>query len=212
MWNDSDAIPLMVRSALAIRALPTLNERCAWLPVDTVARSVVEIAGLCEGTGGREDVEGAVQTDAGHERDTPSPLPAPYLFNVVNPRTFAWTETFLPALRAAAPASFPFETLAPETWLRRLRDYNDGEQNAAEKNPSVKLLGFWASKIESSTTEALVKSEDRSGDEEVGAETQTFETGMAQGKSRALRGAPDVIAEGYVSMMLGKWLEKWIGG
>ncbi|CAF9941432.1 MAG: hypothetical protein ALECFALPRED_009109 [Alectoria fallacina] len=212
MWNDSDAIPLMVRSALAIGALPALNERCAWLPVDTVARSVVEIAGLCEG-GGREEEEEAVQTDAGHECDTPSLLPAPYVFNVVNPHTFAWTETFLPALRAAAPASFAFETLAPETWLRRLRDYNDGEQDAAKKNPSVKLLGFWATKIEPPTTLALVKSEDRSGEEEkVGAGTQTFETGMARGKSLALRGAPDVIAEGYVSVMLEKWLEKWIGG
>lgn len=213
MWNDSDVIPLMVRSALAIGALPALNERCAWLPVDAVARSVVEIAGLCEG-GVEEEEEEAVQTDTAHEPDTPSPLPAPYVFNVVNPHTFSWTETFLPALSAAAaPASFPFETLAPETWLRRLRDYNDGEQDAAKKNPSVKLLGFWATKIEPPTTLALVKSGDRGGEEEeVGAGTQTFETGMARGKSLALRGAPDVIAEGYVSVMLGKWLEKWTAG
>ena len=215
MWNDSDAIPLMVRSALAIGALPALNERCAWLPVDTVARSVVEIAGLCEGGGGGKEIEEeeAVQNDAGYERDTPSPPPAPDVFNVVNPHTFAWTETFLPALRAAAPASFPFETLAPGTWLRRLRDYNDGEQDAAKKNPSVKLLDFWAMKIEPRPTLALVKIEDRSREEEkVGAVTQTFETGVARGKSPALQGAPDVIAEGYVAVMLGKWLAKWIGG
>ena len=46
----------------------------------------------------------------------------------------------------------------------------------------------------------------------MGAGTQTSETGMARGRSPALRGAPDVIAEGYVSLMLGKWLEKWRGG
>ncbi len=222
-WNDSDAIPLMIRSTLAIGMLPALSEQCAWLPVDTVARSVVEIAGL-----GVKEAE-ALQTtdDDGNDEDyTSSPLPNPYIFNIVNRRTFAWTETFLPALRAAAAAaatasSFHFETVPPETWLRRLRDYNDSKQeDEGKKNPSVKLLEFWAEKIQSSTTTPRARRNDDGnqsgeGEEEEEGEAvggfQTFDTTMARGKSAALRGAPDIIADGYVEVMLRGWLGMWRG-
>lgn len=214
-WNDGDAIPLMIRSALAIGMLPTLSEQCAWLPVDTVARSVVEIAGL------GEKEEEALQTtdddDNNDEDDTSSPLPNPYIFNIVNPHTFAWTETFLPALRAAAAAaattaSFHFDIVPPKTWLRRLRDYNDSEQDIeGKKNPSVKLLEFWAEKIESSTTTMRARGNQSGEEGEAGGGFHTFDTTMARGKSAALRGAPDIIADGYVEVMLRGWLGMWRG-
>ncbi|KAL8992612.1 MAG: hypothetical protein Q9188_007547 [Gyalolechia gomerana] len=44
-WNDNEAIPLIVRSAWTMGILPELDLACEWLPVDTLARSMIEIGG-----------------------------------------------------------------------------------------------------------------------------------------------------------------------
>ncbi|KAL8777966.1 MAG: hypothetical protein Q9213_007632 [Squamulea squamosa] len=46
MWNDREAFPSIVRSELTMGVLPELGIMCEWLPVDTLADSVVELAGL----------------------------------------------------------------------------------------------------------------------------------------------------------------------
>jgi thioester reductase-like protein len=93
-WNATEAIPLMIRGALTIGALPTLNDTLSWLPVDDVARVVVE---LC------------------HVREPHA------LYHVVNPRLFNWTRDLLPMLRAAG---LTFEQVSPQEWLERLAASN----------------------------------------------------------------------------------------
>jgi thioester reductase-like protein len=93
-WNATEAIPLMIRSAISIGALPTLNDTLSWLPVDDVARVIVE---LCH-----------------------SPQPHD-VYHVVNPRLFNWTRDFLPMLRSAGLA---FEEVSPQAWLQRLATSN----------------------------------------------------------------------------------------
>ena len=49
-WNDKGFVPLMVRSALTLKALPTSREVCfplrySWLPVDTLATAILELPG-----------------------------------------------------------------------------------------------------------------------------------------------------------------------
>ncbi|KAH8891568.1 acetyl-CoA synthetase-like protein [Thozetella sp. PMI_491] len=95
VWNVTEAIPLMMQTAQTVGALPTLPEEMAWLPVDTVARAVVDI------------------TFADADGDTA------VVANVVNPQTFNWTRDLLPALRAAG---LRFDEVAPKEWIRRLRD------------------------------------------------------------------------------------------
>lgn len=192
IWSDNDAIPLMIRSALAIGALPAQDERCTWLPVDTVANSIVEIAGL-----GKKET---LQADEDDE-DVSSSIPEFYVYNVVNAHTFGWTEDFLPALRAGG---LHFETLAPKEWLQRLRD---SEQDA-EKNPSIKLLEFWEKKIGTATQ---AREKNQQGEKARVGGDQTFDTARARGKSPALRSAPNIIAEGYVPIILKAWMEKWTG-
>ncbi|KAL8645201.1 MAG: hypothetical protein Q9210_006841, partial [Variospora velana] len=46
MWNDVEAIPSVVRSALTMGVLPELKMACEWLPVDTVADVVLELASV----------------------------------------------------------------------------------------------------------------------------------------------------------------------
>lgn len=120
VWNATEAVPLMLQSALTIGALPRLAETPSWLPVDTVAKGVAEIA--LSGAGDRSD-GGAV------------------FANVVNHRTFSWTNDLLPALRAAG---LDFEEVEPKEWVRRLRESNPDPV----VNPPIKLVDFFASKYD----------------------------------------------------------------
>lgn len=94
IWNDTEAIPLMLQAATTIGALPALNERPRWLPVDVVANSVCDIS-LSETSG--------------------------TFFNVVNPNTFHWTQDLLPDLKQAG---LQFEQVEQQEWVRRLRNSN----------------------------------------------------------------------------------------
>lgn len=125
VWNETEAIPLMVRAAKGIGALPRLDERPAWLPVDACAAAVVQLSDAAVPFGGEEAAEG----DAG------------VVYHVQNSRTFAWTEELLPELRAAG---LVFEEVGQREWVGRLRV---GEQDP-KKNPTVKLVDFFAEKYD----------------------------------------------------------------
>lgn len=91
IWNDTEAIPLMLQAATTVGALPTLDERPRWLPVDVVATCVNDIS-----------LSNSSRT----------------FFNVVNPNTFHWTQDLLPKLEQAG---LSFEKVPPREWIRRLR-------------------------------------------------------------------------------------------
>lgn len=94
IWNDTEAIPLMLRSATTVGALPELDESPRWLPVDNVADTVLDIS---------LSSSSSPQT----------------FFNVVNPVTFHWTRDLLPALRASGLSSF--QQVNQREWVGRLR-------------------------------------------------------------------------------------------
>ena len=122
VWNTTEAIPLMIRSAATIGALPALEETPSWMPVDEVARAVVELSRL-----GRVDERPWCAADV--------------VFHVQNSRLFNWTAELLPALK---DAGLEFETVSQREWVRRLRD---GEQDPS-KNPTIKLLDFFEGKYD----------------------------------------------------------------
>ncbi|KAK8855159.1 NRPS-like enzyme [Apiospora arundinis] len=53
IWNAKEAIPRLVQSATQVGALPRLGERqggrCEWMPVDTAARAILELAAHMKG-------------------------------------------------------------------------------------------------------------------------------------------------------------------
>ncbi|KAL1955613.1 hypothetical protein VTO42DRAFT_8416 [Malbranchea cinnamomea] len=118
-WNDTEAIPLMIRSAITIGALPALDESPTWLPVDTVARTILEI----------------VQSTSN------AATPTPALFHIVNPCTFHWTSDLLPALQ---DAGLQFDIVGQRDWVSRLRL----SKPDPVQNPPFKLLEFFASKYD----------------------------------------------------------------
>ncbi|KAB2570370.1 Non-canonical non-ribosomal peptide synthetase FUB8 [Lasiodiplodia theobromae] len=106
VWNATEAVPLMLRSAVTLGALPRLDESVRWLPVDVVARACVEV-----GLG---------------EAEAPAEV-----YNVVNPQTLHWTRELLPVLREAGLA---FEEVEVDEWLERLRgSEQDPERNPPVK-------------------------------------------------------------------------------
>ncbi|KAF9770302.1 hypothetical protein IL306_012181 [Fusarium sp. DS 682] len=113
IWNTSEAVPLMIRSAQTIGALPTLQERVRWLPVDDVAQIAIEI--------GSSDAMVPSQTS---------------VFNVVNPHTLRWTEDLLPLL---AENGLSFQAASSSEWLRKLEESDTNP----ETNPPRKLLEYF---------------------------------------------------------------------
>ncbi|KAL8631707.1 hypothetical protein Q9189_002614 [Teloschistes chrysophthalmus] len=192
IWNDREAFPSIVRSALTMGVLPQLGLECEWLPVDTLAKVVVELAGLnemkhdvnSEATNGEiEGEEGAMEL----------------VYNINSPHTFSWTTGFLPALRAAG---LEFDTVSFEDWHQRLRSLSSSSNSSTNKaaanpdtNPALKLLQYYESAFTG-------KNETKDG-------RVVFEIEKAKRDSVALRGAEDVIESGMVGKMVGSWMERW---
>lgn len=122
IWNATEAIPLMLQAATTIGALPALDESPRWLPVDTVAESVIDIS--------------LPVLPSGEGKS---------FFNIVNPRTFHWTNDLLPALRATG---LRFEEVGQREWVARLRQSNPDP----EANPTIKLVEFFAGKYDNDVT------------------------------------------------------------
>ncbi|KAK7540480.1 putative NRPS-like enzyme [Phyllosticta citribraziliensis] len=93
VWNTSEAVPLMLRTAMTLGALPALDDAVRWLPVDDVARAFVEVGVL--------------------EEEAPAAV-----YNVNNPHKIHWTRDLLPMLRECG---LKFETVSMVEWLERLR-------------------------------------------------------------------------------------------
>ncbi|OAL18049.1 hypothetical protein AYO22_11065 [Fonsecaea multimorphosa] len=119
IWNDQEAIPLMIRSALSIRTLPALDMKCSWIPVDTLARAVIEIATMPD-----------------HQQ------PPRLVYNMCSKLTFSWTSDLLPAL---ADAGLDFKTVPFSEWTASLREYSatNGLEVASINCPAIKLIDFW---------------------------------------------------------------------
>ncbi|KAL1297517.1 hypothetical protein AAFC00_005034 [Neodothiora populina] len=94
IWNETEAIPLIFQSAESTASLPNLDENPAWLPVDDVAKTCIEITLSSAGSG---------------------------VMNIANPRTFHWTRDLLPLLRSAG---LKFDIVDRREWIRRLRASN----------------------------------------------------------------------------------------
>lgn len=121
IWNATEAIPLMLQSATTIGALPKLDESPLWLPVDTVADTVIDIALSSAGT-----------TADSNDDAT---------FNIVSHHPFHWTRDLLPYL---ARAGLQFKKLEQREWIQRLRESNPDPV----LNPPIKLVDFFTGKYD----------------------------------------------------------------
>ncbi|KIK50782.1 hypothetical protein GYMLUDRAFT_51012 [Collybiopsis luxurians FD-317 M1] len=106
VWNETEAWPLMFKSANTIGALPTTPEHPSWLPVDFAGRGIAEVV--------------------------LNPItPKSIVYHIVNPDTSASWGDILDSLEEAG---LKFERLGPMEWVERLgRSDQDGERNPTVK-------------------------------------------------------------------------------
>ena len=196
-------VSLIIRSAVTMGALPGMDQRCEWLPVDACAASMLEIEGLLTAT--------KWKTSAQSQYDR-------LYYNMVSPRSFDWEYDLLPAL---AKSGLPFQTISLDEWRKRLRTLvthssavtkndatlaiNDSCPGAsmdkstqyaagdAMRNPALKLIDFFEATCSSN-----------------GWEKQTiFEIGKALEGSKSPRDADGIIGSGLLAKTLSIWMKQW---
>lgn len=189
LWNDSEALPLMIRSALTLKALPELDTTCAWLPVDKLADSIIEIAATCADTTPPSSPRSNNNSSYTDENDDDT------VYNLCNPRTFTWP-SLLATLRENG---FEFETVPFHTWLQML---HDSEARGEEQvNPAVKLTGHY---------EAMFGQSPASSPSEPQCQQKRFLTTKAEKDSETLRnGKLGVIEDGILGCYAKDWLMRW---
>ena len=115
IWNVSEAWPLMLSSVKVLKALPDLHQTLDWLPVDTAAQAVMDIALK------RVDKLPGITED-----DIP-------VYHILNPsRSTSWSD-LLKWMKKLLP---DFDVISPSAWVGRLKDLQ-------ENHPCTKLLGLW---------------------------------------------------------------------
>lgn len=165
VWNPTEMIPLVVRSANVVGCLPDRmgsagGEECEWLEVDVVSRAVLDVCGFGSG-----QIRGKRLA-----------------YNIVHPKSFSWTDDFLPLL---SDAGIQFENVAYPKWLEKLRN----SEVDVEINPSRKLLEFWGKQNEGAQGRGSIR----------------FDTKPAEEISFSLRTAPKVVDGGLVKELVDCW-------
>ena len=205
-WNDNEAFPLMIRSALTMGLLPELDLSCEWLPVDTLAESIIQIGGLAtDDASPMERSPDTIAPDLTRSNGLSLQLQSRLVYNLVSPHTFSWTSKLLPALSSAG---LSFRPISFTTWIHQLRILSSlsGSDNGIDKapstaaadpnrNPAIKLVGFFEETFQT--------------DMEVGEHGIKFETGEAEKLAPALRHSPLIIESGLLRKMVERWMEKW---
>ena len=197
VWNDKEFLPMMIRSALTLKALPILQDvshlffssslalreafidqvlqSCSWLPVDTLAESMVELSETLD------------RSPRPNSTDIDNP---PIFYNLVNPHVFSWEE-LLDELHASG---LEFKSVSFNDWLKMLQE--SATQGDELRNPAVKLIEYFEMNY--------------GGEESLERKGLTFESAAAQRDSAAMRSAPKVVENGFVRKFLVVWLQRWI--
>ncbi|KAJ8082482.1 putative NRPS-like protein biosynthetic cluster [Marasmius tenuissimus] len=158
VWNETEAWPLLIKSANTVGALPSLDESPQWLPVDNAGRGIAEIV-------------------------IASPATQARVYHIVNPdRSVSWGQL----LDGLEEAGVTFERVDPKEWVERL---SRSEQDL-EKNPTVKLVGFFRNRWVSPSTRKV---------------PMVFETEETGAVASAIRDSPPGLNKGLVK----KWVERW---
>ncbi|KAJ5739998.1 hypothetical protein N7533_012782 [Penicillium manginii] len=194
LWNDSEALPLLIRSALTLEALPDLSHTCSWIPVDKLASTIVEIAQTC--TYPITKSSSLDSESSQDERQISCIVPArrangqnDSLYNVCNSREFTWS-SMLSALRHNG---FQFETVSFEKWMQGLRQSEErGEEHI---NPAVKLIDHYV---------AMYGENSKLG-------PKRFMTEKAERGSDTLRnGRLGIIEDGILNCYVRDWMKRWM--
>lgn len=188
LWNETEALPLLIRSCLTLKTLPDLqHQTCSWLPVDKLASAVVDLTRTCSAAA-------PVSTDEKGNTTSYTTMQKAddTIYNVCNSREFTWSAL----LECLSRNGFQFETVPFEKWLQMLRESEArGEEHV---NPAVKLIGHY---------EAMYGG--KSGGLHLGP--KAFVTEKAERDSVTLRnGRLRIIEDGILNCYVRDWVRRWM--
>lgn len=206
-WNDTEAIPLMVRSllsgSLGCGCLPRLKETISWLPVDIAAGIIEDLVFRDPASASAAEAKHDSQNDASGEdsldSDSDSDSDSDLAYHILNPCTFSFESDFLPML-SSHPDVPPFEVVPVHTWLARLRH----SEPDVVLNPSRKLLQFWETKY------ANVPAGQNGGGDETW-KGLVFETRRTRRRSARLGTVRDPVGDGLMARIVAVWMRNWRG-
>lgn len=185
LWNDLEALPLMIRSSLTLKALPDIGGTCSWLPVDKLASTIVELTNLNSRASRNLVQSGPSSAFEMHGMDNS-------VYNVCNPRQFSWSAL----LEALHRNGFQFEVVSFDEWLTLLR--KSEARGEVHVNPAVKLIQHYES------MHAQNNEKPRPGPSE-------FITHKAERDSVTLRnGRLRIIEDGILDCYIRDWLRRWM--
>jgi len=118
IWNESEAVSLMIKAGDHLGIMPILEESPSWLPVDQAASVIVEL------------LKSSSEQDS-HQISSPC-------WHVLQSHRIPWPSV----LDYLEKSGLYFCRVSISKWLQGLRD---SEQDLTV-NPSIKLLSFWESK------------------------------------------------------------------
>jgi thioester reductase-like protein len=112
VWNETEAWPLMFRSANTTGHLPILEERPNWLPVDLAGKAISEI----------------VNSYSQPSRAEPSAT----VYHVLNAAPAPWSAV----LEGLEKGGIDFKAVERREWLQKLA----ASDSDVQRNPTYKLL------------------------------------------------------------------------
>lgn len=217
IWNENEMVPMIVHSGLRMGTMPVFNMQCEWLPVDTLAEIILELAGVAHLAGisagpcaQGQDVQKAHKEICNQGPPESHLKTTELIYNIRSPHTLSWTNDFLPALTAAG---LHFSQVSFSEWLNQLESVPStapstrtsqhqhgkaGQEvrlaDGVDHNPALKLLKYLKSGFHTDSRAVF------------------FEIDKAKRDSTALRGATHVVESGLVGLMVRWWVGRWMVG
>ncbi|KAF4581352.1 putative PKS/NRPS-like protein biosynthetic cluster [Pleurotus pulmonarius] len=171
-WSFTDWVPILVKSSIALKALPDTQGIVSWIQMDCVAQVALDIA-----------------------FSQRSKLPA--VVNIVHPRPVAWTTLFTAiqqALKANTRGRVTLPLIPFKEWHELLQAQAlDADEKTILQIPAIKLLDFFR--------HIANAPEDAKGLRESGG-LPALSVQQALDLSPSLRGAQDVAAPSNLEMMV----------
>ncbi|KAF7187020.1 Adenylate-forming reductase [Pseudocercospora fuligena] len=179
IWNNKEAIPLMIQSTRVTHTLPVLeaaNGICQWMPVDEMAEACLQAAEAMTST----SIDG-------------SSCGKICYFNLLSPHTSNWTNDVLPALRKAG---IDFTEMPFPDWIEKLQHYAaELGDDAGAKLPASKLMSYYEDLFD----------DERPGHTCI----PRFDLHESLSHLQALRDSTDPVREGLVEKFVEQWMKQW---
>jgi thioester reductase-like protein len=189
VWNMQEWFPSLLASSKYLGLLPeslgTMDDSISWIPVDILARIIVQLF--------------VVVYDDDEDDDENRELA---VYNLVNPRTMPWS-ALLETVQISLGGPDKIRTVSLASWIEALeRSAQDTHGLVANNNPATKLLDFWRNVADQSRLLSSAKKDEKPADND--NVQREFEVANLQSHSSEARNLQAVSPE-----WMKVWMRQW---